>query len=293
MSDDRFERLRAIIQDDAGQRGLARLFALYPRDLELACQSLAATEAPRVVIVTGFYIATAGRPETDGPLGALLLAEAIVAAGGKARLVCEPWLREALILAQPAPGVEVLGVWPGAEQPCPTVGSAEPTHLIAVERPGPSWADGRYRSMLAIDITEYHHPAHRWFEVGEREFTTIGIGDGGNEIGMGKAPRQVLAADVLQGAPTACRTPADLLIVAGISNWGAYALAAGFLHLRDPSLLPLAFDAEWHRRRWQRAIDRNLLVDGRRGAPVLAVDGQPWEAYIRRFRAIRDVGVGR
>lgn len=289
MSDDVFWALRSKIQEDIGQRGLARLFAHFPGDFEMACRSLAQPAAPQVVIVTGFYIATAGLPETDGPFGSLLLAEAIVTAGGRALLVSEPWLQHPFELAQPERGVELQYLRPEDESDLRSISKRAPTHLIAIERPGPSWADQRYRSMMAIDLTPFHHPTHRWFEAGNRDFVTIGIGDGGNEIGMGKVPAQTIAEDVIKGDQTACRTPTDLLIVAGISNWGAYALAAGFLHLRNAALIRSIFDEGWHRQRWQRAINRNLLVDGRTGVPALAVDGQPWEAYIRRFREIREV----
>jgi hypothetical protein len=62
---------------------------------------------------------------------------------------------------------------------------------------------------------------------------TIGIGDGGNEIGMG-----VIAAELRTWLPyaTACRcgcgagivpvTKTDLLVTAAVSNWGAYGVAA-------------------------------------------------------------------
>ena len=63
--------------------------------------------------------------------------------------------------------------------------------------------------------------------------TTIGIGDGGNEIGMGKLPAGLIAQHVPNGAQIACVTSCDHLVVAGVSNWGAYGLAAGVRLLRQ------------------------------------------------------------
>ena len=56
------------------------------------------------------------------------------------------------------------------------------------------------------------------------EIVTIGIGDGGNEIGMGKVFERV-AANVQYGSEIACTVASDYLISAGVSNWGGYALA--------------------------------------------------------------------
>ena len=53
------------------------------------------------------------------------------------------------------------------------------------------------------------------------------MADGGNEIGIGKLPRQQVCEAL--GDPAAekiiCRVPTDFLLLAGISNWAAYALA--------------------------------------------------------------------
>ena len=58
---------------------------------------------------------------------------------------------------------------------------------------------------------------------------TIGIGDGGNEIGMGKV-RDLVRKHIPHGEEIACCVGADQLITAGVSNWGGYALATA-LHI--------------------------------------------------------------
>ncbi len=50
---------------------------------------------------------------------------------------------------------------------------------------------------------------------------TIGVGDGGNEIGMGRVRARVVR-DVPNGAKIASVVRTDHLMVAGISNWGAW-----------------------------------------------------------------------
>src|SRR4029077_10326277 len=95
------------------------------------------------------------------------------------------------------------------------------THAIAIERCARS-ADGPPRNMRGQDIGSYTAPLDDLFTAGP--WDTIAIGDGGNEIGMGAIPRSLIARHVEHGETIACVTAARHLIVAGVSNWGAYAL---------------------------------------------------------------------
>src|SRR5437016_3765029 len=79
------ERMRDLIQLDPGRRGLrndpnTNLITETRGDFAAACRSIADHAAPAVAIVTGFFIPHADPPaaETDGPLGALFLARALV-----------------------------------------------------------------------------------------------------------------------------------------------------------------------------------------------------------------------
>src|SRR5262249_6024217 len=81
-------RIRRLIEEDVGGRGLAtvpgdNLLTARPRDFSRACRTLARKKPPAVGVVTGFYIPHAEPPaaETDGPLGALFLARALVPHG--------------------------------------------------------------------------------------------------------------------------------------------------------------------------------------------------------------------
>src|SRR5690606_27675887 len=61
---------------------------------------------------------------------------------------------------------------------------------------------------------------------------TIGIGDGGNEIGMGNLKQALAQLDIIP-AVTEC----DELIVADVSNWAAWGLAAMVSVLRNQDML--------------------------------------------------------
>ena len=57
---------------------------------------------------------------------------------------------------------------------------------------------------------------------------TTGIGDGGNEIGMGKV-FDLVKKYIKNGEKIATTAIMDNLIVASVSNWGGYALSIAIL----------------------------------------------------------------
>ena len=65
----------------------------------------------------------------------------------------------------------------------------------------------RYHTMKGRDITGHMSPAHWLFEEAPSALpiTTIGIGDGGNEIGMGKIPWDIIRRNIPGGGQVACR----------------------------------------------------------------------------------------
>ena len=69
-----------------------------------------------------------------------------------------------------------------------------------------------------------------------KSWKTIGIGDGGNEIGMGTVPWEELVRRLPRKEASAipCRIATDWNIIAGTSNWGAFALAAAVALLAGP-----------------------------------------------------------
>jgi hypothetical protein len=64
-----------------------------------------------------------------------------------------------------------------------------------------------------------------------------------------------------------------------VSNWGAYGLAAGVLHLRKAAVDPALFDVERERELLRIMVERGPLVDGVSGQPTVTVDGLTFERY--------------
>jgi hypothetical protein len=315
--------IRELIQQDPCNRGLAadpksNLFTACHDDFEVACRSLAGDREPFIDIVTGFFIPDGHPPggETDGPLGALFLARALTPLGMPVTFWTDGFCRPALVAGLQACGLEdriAVLILPKSKEPKDYLQSQceslRQTYLIALERVGPSHSPAsvdctlredflrqvpaadfdRCHTMRGIDVTEFMSPAHLLFEAAavKQSLTTIGIGDGGNEIGMGKISWDVIRRNIPGGAKIGCRVPTDHLIVAGVSNWGAYGLAAGVYALRGQPLPAELCDIERERQLLQIMVERGPLVDGVTGQQTATVDGLPFERYAEPLSRLR------
>jgi hypothetical protein len=323
MNDHLLHQIRDLIQEDVNGRGLRadprdNLLTATAGDFQAACRSLAEAAAARVAVVTGFFIPHGEPPggETDGPPGALFLARALTPLGIEVVLATDDFGTTALKAGLEACGLEgrvVLITLPPpeaalspAEYQKHFMAAAGPiTHLVALERAGPSHTPesvrsqpratpaagdrflrevapqyhGRCLTMRGRDITPHMSPVHFLWEGEKAPFTTIGIGDGGNEIGMGKIAWDVIRRNIPNGGQVACRVAADYLVVCGVSNWGAYGLAAGVRLLKGRPLDDELFDVERERRLLEIMVERGPLVDGVTGKPSVSVDGLSFENY--------------
>ena len=189
--------------------------ALVPGYYLRAARALRDVAGP-VVIGTGFPVSDTF--ETDGPVGAIALYRALAALGAEPRLACCAELCEELrheFRVLPLTGRDLAGAEREARQ---QLARLQPAAVISIERPGLS-EDGRYYNMRGEDIT----PRSAFFDpyLNLANCITIAIGDGGNEIGMGNI-REAIATLDIRASVTRC----DELLVADVSNWGAYGLIA-------------------------------------------------------------------
>jgi hypothetical protein len=142
--------------------------------------------------------------------------------------------------------------------------SWQPTAVVAVERCGRTHSR-RYRNIRGEDITRWTAQVDE--VVNYAPAVSVGIGDGGNELGMGALSGYLAEL----GIEDPVATSVDYLVVATVSNWGAYGVVAYLGQLAGRDLLPT--DAEE-----SSALDLLVLhgaVDGMTGKAEAGVDGFP------------------
>ena len=111
--------------------------------------------------------------------------------------------------------------------------SAEnPSVLISIERCAAA-ADGLYRNMRDLDISDQTAKVDLMFDMHSK---TIGIGDGGNEIGLGNVRDGVEKSETLVSYPAVSKVTE--LIIASVSNWGGYGLLAALSVSAGKNILP-------------------------------------------------------
>jgi hypothetical protein len=266
---DAIARIERLVARDPGGRGIANLVQWGA--LNAAARVLWGTRT--AAILSGFYLPIPRAGETDGPPGAKALGRAIEKLGGDVVYVTDA-PNAPLFAAMGLARVEVYR----REQPP----ELHVTHLVSIERPGRA-RDGKYYSMSARDITEFTAPLDDLFlKARALNMATVAIGDGGNEIGMGNVLPRV-RTDVKHGETIACMVECDHLIVAGVSNWGAYGLVGALSVLAGRDLLPSAAEAESD----IRAIVAAGAADGQTFRNEPTVDQQPLAANLAVLEEIR------
>jgi hypothetical protein len=323
--DDRIDRL---INLDFGGRAIERLYEAARAEVETPLVTAAArllAQVPRgstVLMSTGSVSRAWITPticENDGPAGAAVVARALALGLG----VIPVLTAEDALLAPMASVFRAAGLTPvsldtaerarssgglavvvlrgypleddeGQAHVGPTLDQLQPSLVFATERAGRN-SKGIYHNAKGRDFGMGRARVDRLFdEAFKRGVPSIGVGDGGNEIGMGRIPEAV-ARNVAFGAECVCGcggglaaiTKTDVLVTAACSNWGCYGIVAslaamlgdaGLLHTpeRERALLDAGNDAG--------LINSSTgLVDG-------DVDGIPVMSHLAMVALLRELG---
>ena len=249
------------------QRGISLLRKYLQKEF---CTKAAVTVLDNpgtVIITTGFYIRSAGYIETDGPPGAIAIGRALNKLDYRVVYVTDKYGMKALeSIAEPS---SIIYEFPILDSEASNILASnicnefDPSIMIAVERCGINEL-GKYSNMHGQDITPYTAKIDCLFQ---NKITSIGIGDGGNEIGMGNLYAQVKDNSKLVCFPTTIEV--DNLVIASVSNWGAYGLIAAISLIKNQNLL-VSVEEEIE-------IINTLVglgvVDGMSGKPESFVDG--------------------
>jgi hypothetical protein len=251
---------------DHDQRGVSALRPHLPPDFCTQAAQFILDHPGHALIFTGFYILSAGQHETDGPPGAIAIGNALQALGRKVSYVSDapttPMLRDWLGHEAEVIDFPIADVATSRQMAAELLAQIKPGLLISIERCGRTRRD-TYLNMRSVDITQHTARLDYFFETG---IPSIGIGDGGNEIGMGNLAEIIPTVDKLPKDPAVTRV--DRLVIASVSNWGGYGLVAALSCLAGRNLLP---SIEEDRRLIRRMVDTGA-VDGTSGDSKYYVD---------------------
>ncbi|WP_457752160.1 DUF4392 domain-containing protein [Thermococcus sp.] len=249
-----------LINTDIGNRGITRLYLEYRRQnfnfLKNAAK-IFLKNYERTLIVTGFPIPPTMVAETDGPPGAVAIYRAVETLGGEAGILTYSEIEKAL---RP---FEIQTIKK------PQIGDY--SLVITVETPGKT-ADGKYHSMSGLEITR---ETFDWTveEARELGIPTIGIGDGGNEAGMGKI-HELVKKYIPHGEKIASVVETDKLVLSAVSNWGAYGLVAEASLISNTPLLKIRDEGSII-----KALTEGGVIDGVTKKAENSVDGIPGKIH--------------
>lgn len=259
-----------------------------------------------------------GIGETDGPAGAVVLARA-VGRGLRAvpLLLTEASQVEALTKVARAAGLTatdlagsarqaatfahnasvVIQAFPDEDEAAKSesariLSTVKPKAIVTIERAGMNDV-GVYHNSAGRDTSQLKARVDYLVQAATRVgIPTIGIGDAGTEIGMGLIGEAVRKYTKF-GEKCACpcgrglipATKTDIVILATVSNWGAYGVCAILsVLLKEPSLLHTPAMEE---RIVAASADAGYL-DGT-GYTDVSVDGLPGDVHAAMVRLLRSI----
>ncbi len=275
---------------DRDRRGISHLRPHLPSDYASQAAQLILDNPGTAIVVTGFYILDAGFAETDGPPGAVVIGSALNQLGYNVVHVTDRYATE--IMDKTGGDYSSVVEFPITDDDSSAafarnlISELNPSVLIAIERCGLT-DEGKYRNMRGRDITDYNARIDHLFH---SDVPSVGIGDGGNEIGMGNLAEEVTQVESLVKIP--CVTQTTKLMLASVSNWGGYGLAAALSALSGRNLLP---SIEEERQLLRDTVDLGA-VDGMSAKQEYKVDGFTIEENSEALQALHDhlaaLGIG-
>ena len=258
---------KIILQDDT--RGMSSLYKRINKGFIERSTDLLLDTKGRIFICSGFYILNSKSPETDGPPGAISLAKTLEALDHDVYFVTDKYSKSIFQGMSDKNKVIEFPITSHAESnkiANDLIKSYDPQLLISIERAGLSF-DGKYRNFRGIDFSDYNAKVDYLFE---QLPNSIGIGDGGNEIGMGNYKKEILDLGIYSN-PSVITTTEN--IIASTSNWGAFGLIAGISKKIGKNFLP---SVEEGKTMIEKTVELGA-VEGMSGESKPLVDGRSIE----------------
>ncbi len=253
---------------DKDTRNISKLKKYIDKDFVNKSAEFLLESKGNIFITTGFYIVYAGATETDGPPGSVALGNALKKLGFSITYITDKWSYDVVksILQDEDELIEfpITSHIESLEFGNKLIKDFSPELLISIERAG-LMNDGTYRNWKNEDISEFNAKIDHLFEQFPK---SIGIGDGGNEIGMGNLYNEIIETSGLPDNPSI--TTVSNLIISSCSNWGAYGLIAAISKLIGENLLP---SVDLSKEYIMKLVDSGA-VEGMSGKKYYGVDGR-------------------
>jgi len=268
---------------DQDKRGISDLRNLVPRDFCKRSSDLILENPGKILITTGFYILTAGAAETDGPPGAIAIGNALEKLGYEVVYITDEYALEIMTECKSEKSrvidFPIMDKTESEEYALELLSVENPSILLSIERCSAA-QDDKYRNMRNLDITGSTARIDLLFN---KHKTTIGIGDGGNEIGMGNVLDGVDKSEKLVSYPAI--STVNELIISSVSNWGGYGLLSSLSMSTGENVLPTV-DEDMQIIR--RMVDMGA-VDGFSGEQTYKVDGFSLEENAHVLQRLHDI----
>jgi hypothetical protein len=229
----------------------------------------------RIAIVTGIILDELPQGEVDGPVGAAVLAQALERLGASVDVIVPPEMIAPVeaIRDSLAASFEIRSDARPAE---------EYIAAVSIEKLGRN-CEGAAHTVMGAPMTQDFAADDLIEALNAAGRMTIGIGDGGNEIGFGAIYDEARA---IAPAGETCRCPCrggiitvtgtQILFPAAVSNYGAYAVTGALAVLAErPDVLPYP-DAVGDA--IVAAVEAGCIDGGTFRPSVVADDGVPLEA---------------
>jgi len=259
---------KIILQDDT--RGMSNLYENIEKGFIQRSTDLILKKKGVVFITTGFFILSAKSSETDGPPGAIALGNALEKLGYEVFFITDKYSSGILVGMSDEKKVIEFPVTTHFESNSyanELIKKYDPKSIISIERAGLS-KDGKYRNFKGIDFSKFNAKVDYLFE---QHPNTIGILDGGNEIGSGNYINEIETLGNIIEYPSIITTSES--IISSTSNWGAYGLIAGISIHQKINLLPSVDEGK-------KLIEKSFnlgAVEGMSGESKPWVDGRSIE----------------
>ncbi len=267
---------------DNDRRGISSLRPFMPANFIEEAALLILDNPGTAIITTGFYILDAAAAETDGPPGAVAIGNALHELGYGVVYITDRFATSLMAKTggEHARVVEfpIMDDDTSSQFASGLLAEIDPSIVISIERCGFT-DEGLYRNMRGRDITAYNARIDHIFT---DDRPSVGIGDGGNEIGMGNLADEIPKIETLVKQP--CVTRTTKLILSSVSNWGGYGLVAALSQAKGRNLLP---SIEEEQALMKQTVDLGA-VDGMSAKQEYKVDGFTLEENSQTLQALHD-----